>query len=235
MTTDLSGAQRELDDARRERAELDELIEGLEGQVRAGEASEAEQQLAERYSLARLAQLRQEAAEQRVRDAEAAELAGRRDAALQEAQAALGAVSGAVLAEKYAAALAALDDLAAACKQRDESTRRHLAVFRELGMAEQIVADQPHQQIIEVGEERFEVGTWTADRIVTRAVGRVAAAHGLRTLLGGMGRFGGVHALEVAVSGLPVRDARDAEAAGRLPGVLLRAVRRGRQQAEARA
>ncbi|MFF9861131.1 hypothetical protein [Streptomyces tendae] len=222
MTTDLSEAQRELEDARQERAELDELIEGLEGQVRAGEAAEAEQRLVEQYSLQRLAQLRAQAAEQRVRDAEAAELARRREAALQEAHTALGAVSGAVLAEKYAAALAALDDLAAACKQRDESTRRHLAVFRELGMTE---------HSIEVGEERFEAGMWTADPIVTRVVARVAAAHGLRRLLKGMGSLGSVHALEVAVLGLPVREARNLDAGGRLPGALLRAVRRGNGEA----
>jgi hypothetical protein len=64
MTTEeLTQAQRELNDARREREELDGLISGLEEQVRAGEASDAEQQLAERYSLQKLAQLRQQAAE----------------------------------------------------------------------------------------------------------------------------------------------------------------------------
>ncbi|MEV4043154.1 hypothetical protein [Streptomyces sp. NPDC049744] len=227
MTTDLGGAQRELEDARRERAELDELIGALEGQVRDGEAADAARELTAQYGLQRLAQLRAEAAEQRVRDAEAAELAGRRELALAEAERALGAVSGSVLAGKYAAALAALDDLTVVCKERDEATRRHLGVFRELGMTEQVVVDEPHQQIIEVGRERFEVGMWTPERIVTRVVGRLAVGHRLRELMASTRGFGGVHDLDVAVSGLPVREARDAEAAGRLPGVLLRAVRRG--------
>jgi hypothetical protein len=157
MTTEeLTQAQRELNDARREREELDGLISGLEEQVRAGEASDAEQQLAERYSLQKLAQLRQQAAERRVRDAEAAALTERRRQAEAAAQADLEILGVDRLAAALDAAVNALGELQRLGDARQDALRRHAATFVELGMDDKIVHRDGGWVVFEAGGERYD-------------------------------------------------------------------------------
>ncbi|MBK6040824.1 hypothetical protein [Streptomyces sp. MBT55] len=178
MTTELSEAQRELADNRAEIAELQGLIDGLEEKVRNGEEAEEAQQLGEQYGLKRLAELRQEAAERKLAKAEAAEEARRRGEAEEAARADLGAASDEVIADKFTAALAALDDLAEVCVQRETAVRTHLKAFAELGMPN-VVANENPQFIIRVDGTKFEVGERKAQDLVSRAINRVYAVRGL--------------------------------------------------------
>ncbi|MGW6584438.1 hypothetical protein [Streptomyces globisporus] len=179
MTTELSEAQRELADNRAEIAELQGLIDGLEERVREGEAAEEAQLLGERYGLKRLAELRQEAAERKLAKAEAAEEARRRGEAEEAARADLAAVSDEVIADKFMAALAALDDLAEVCVQREASVWRHLKVFAGLGMPN-VISNAPPQHIFSLDGTKFEAGERRAQNLVNRAINRVYLLRGLR-------------------------------------------------------
>ncbi|MER6601829.1 hypothetical protein [Streptomyces parvus] len=178
MTTELSEAQRELADNRAEIAELQGLIDGLEEKVRNGEEAEEAQQLGEQYGLKRLAELRQEAAERKLAKAEAAEEARRRVEAEEAARADLGAASDEVIADKFMAALAALDDLAEVCVQRETTVRTHLKAFVELDMPN-VIANTNPQFIFRLDGTKFEVGERKAQELVSRAINRVYAVRGL--------------------------------------------------------
>ncbi|MFE7648676.1 hypothetical protein [Streptomyces phaeoluteigriseus] len=156
MTTEMTEAQRELEDARREREELDSLIEGLEAQVRAGETVAAERQLAERYGVQRLARLRQEAAEQRVRDAEAAALAERRRQAEAAAQADLEILGVDRLAEALGVAVNALAELQRLGDARQAALDRHARAFLDLGMDGKIRHRDGGWVVFEAGGERYD-------------------------------------------------------------------------------
>ncbi|MFD3640683.1 hypothetical protein [Streptomyces griseus] len=178
MTTELSKAQQELADNRAEIAELQGLIDGLEEKVRNGEEAEEAQQLGEQYGLKRLAELRQEAAERKLAKAEAAEAARRRGEAEDAARADLGAASDEVIADRFVAAMAALDALAGVCVQRETAVRTHLKAFVELGMPN-VVANENPQFIIRVDATKFEVGERKAQDLVSRVINRVYAVRGL--------------------------------------------------------
>ncbi|MYX15441.1 hypothetical protein GTY67_18960 [Streptomyces sp. SID8374] len=174
----LAEAQRELADTRAEIAELQGLIDGLEEKVRNGEEAEEAQLLGEQYGLKRLAELRQEAAERKLAKAEAAEEARRRGEAEEAARADLGAASDEVIADRFVAAVAALDALAEVCVQRETAVRTHLKAFAALDMPN-VVANENPQFIIRVGDSKFEVGERKAQELVSRAINRVYAVRGL--------------------------------------------------------
>ncbi|WP_329220283.1 hypothetical protein [Streptomyces microflavus] len=226
MTTELTVAQQELADTKAEIAELQGLIDGLEEQVREGEAAEEAQQLGEKYGVLRVAQLRQEAAERKLAKAEAAELARRRAAAEAAARADMVELSDAALAVKYAAALAALDDLAAVCVRREDAMREHLAVFADLGM-KNVIANAPPQHIFALDGEKFEVGTRRPQDLVTRATAHVFRVRALRDAP----RIGGsAHPVErvlTAWAGMSERETKAADVSGSLAGRLVEAARKG--------
>ncbi|MGW3927846.1 hypothetical protein ACWECC_07075 [Streptomyces microflavus] len=174
----LSAAQQELADTRAEIAEMQGVIDTLEEQVREGEAAEEAQQMAERYGLKRLAELRQEAAERKLAKAEAAEVVRRRGEAEEAARTDLGAASDEVIAAKYRAALAALDDLAEVCVQREIAVRAHLKAFAALDMPN-VIANHTPQHIFSLDGTKFEVGERKAQDLVSRATNRVYAVRGL--------------------------------------------------------
>ncbi|MFI6123249.1 hypothetical protein ACIBCU_26310 [Streptomyces sp. NPDC051064] len=218
--TGLTAAQQELVDAKAEIAEMQGLIDGLEEKVRDGEAAEEAQQLGEQYGLQRLAVLRREAAERKLEKAEAAELSRRRGEAEKTARVELTEVSTGVIAEKYAAAMAALDDLADVCVRREDAVRRHLAVFADLDMPH-VIANANPQHIFALDGERYERGTHTAQHLVSRATSHVFRVHGLR---GGPSDFGGLHPVEeviTAASGMTTAEAKAANASGSLPARLV--------------
>ncbi|MGC2997418.1 hypothetical protein ACPF8X_03175 [Streptomyces sp. G35A] len=156
MSQELTEAQAQLEDARREKAELDELIAGLEQQVRAGENEEAERCLGEQYSLERLARLRQEAAEQRVRDAEAAELEQRRREAEAAAQADLEILSVGRLAEALDAAVNALAELQRLGDARQAALERHAKAFLDLGMDDRVRHREGRWVVFEAGGTKYD-------------------------------------------------------------------------------
>ncbi|WP_411097166.1 hypothetical protein [Streptomyces sp. 020-2-3H-GM] len=230
MTTELSAAQRELADNRAEIAELQGLIDGLEEKVLNGEAAEEAQRLGEQYGLKRLAELRQEAAERKLAKAEAAEEARRRGEAEEAARVDLEAASDEVIADKFMAALAALDDLAEVCVQRETAVRDHLHAFVELDMPN-VVANENPQFIIRVGGAKFEVGERKAQDLVGRAINRVYAVRGLS----GAPRIGiGSNVVERLVAarvGVGEQQAREQTDTSAFAELLVLAARQGEKEA----
>ncbi|MFT9670516.1 hypothetical protein ACMZ5F_11385 [Streptomyces rhizosphaericola] len=174
----LTEAQRELADTRAEIAEMQGVIDVLEKKVREGEEAEEAQQLGEKYGVLRVAQLQQERAEKRLKEAEAAEKARRRGVAEEAARVDLGAASDEVIADKFMAALAALDALAEVCVQRETVVRDHLKAFVELDMPN-VIANTNPQFIFRLDGTKFEVGERKAQELVSRAINRVYLVRGL--------------------------------------------------------
>ncbi|ARI54576.1 hypothetical protein A6E92_22195 [Streptomyces sp. S8] len=174
----LTEAQRELADTRAEIAEMQGVIDVLEKKVREGEEAEEAQQLGEKYGVLRVAQLQQERAEKRLKEAEAAEEARRRGVAEEAARVDLGAASDEVIADKFMAALAALDALAEVCVQRETVVRDHLKAFVELDMPN-VIANTNPQFIFRLDGTKFEVGERKAQELVSRAINRVYLVRGL--------------------------------------------------------
>ncbi|MEU3835578.1 hypothetical protein [Streptomyces microflavus] len=226
----LTEAQQELADTRAEIAEMQGVIDVLEEKVREGEEAEEAQQLAERYGLKRLAELRQEAAERKLAKAEAAELARQRGAAEATARADLGAASDEVIVAKYRAALAALDDLAEVCVQREAAVRTHLKAFAELDMPN-VVANSNPQFIFRVDGTKFEVGERKAQDLVSRAINRVYAVRGLS----GAPRIGigsnPVERLVAAGVGVGEQQAREQSDTSAFAQLLVSAARKGEKEA----
>ncbi|MFD9716692.1 hypothetical protein [Streptomyces sp. NPDC059076] len=222
--TELTQAQQTLADTKAEIAEMQGVIDVLEQKVRDGEEAEEAQALGERYGLRRLAELRREAAERKLEKAEAADLARRRGEAEAAARADLAEVSNDVIAGKYAAALAALDDLAVVCGRREETVHRHLAVFADFGMPN-VIANQAPQHIFALDGEQFEGGTHKAQNLVSRATAHVFRVHGLR---GGPSEGISVHPVErplAVAAGMSVRDAKAASESGSLAARLITVAR----------
>ncbi|MFJ3141407.1 hypothetical protein ACIPJM_02945 [Streptomyces halstedii] len=138
MTAELAEARAQLEDARREKAELDGLIAGLEAQVVDEESAEAERRLAEQYSLERLARVRQEAARKRVERAEVAELRERREAAVRAAAEELESLGLERLAEACEEALRAIGRVCELGDARQAAVVRHAKAFLELGMLDRV-------------------------------------------------------------------------------------------------
>ncbi|MFC8724306.1 hypothetical protein [Streptomyces bacillaris] len=226
MTTELTEAQRELADTKAEIAELQALIDGLEEKVREGEEAEEAQQLGEQYGLKRLAELRREAAERKLAKAEAADLARRRGEAEAAARADMVELSDAALAVKYAAAVAALDDLAAVCVRREDAMRGHLKAFVELGM-ENVIANAPPQHIFALDGELFEVGTRRPQDLVTRATAHVFRVRALRDAPRIGDRAHPVERVLAAAAGMSEQETKAAGESGALAGRLVEAARKG--------
>lgn len=227
--SELTQAQQELADTRAEIAEMQGVIDVLEEQVREGEEAEEAQQIAERYGLKRLAELRQEAAERKLAKAETAEAARRRGEAEEAARADLGAASDEVIADKYRAALAALDDLAEVCVQRETAVRTHLRAFAELDMPN-VIANKNPQFIFQVDGTKFEVGERKAQELVSRAINRVYAVRGLS----GAPRIGmgssPVERLVAARMGVGAQEAREQTDTSAFARLMVSAARQGEKE-----
>ncbi|MEV1088008.1 hypothetical protein [Streptomyces microflavus] len=232
MTAELTEAQQELADTRAEIAEMQGVIDTLEEQVREGEASQEAQALGEKYGVLRLAELRQEAAGRKLKRAEAAEAARRRGEAEDAARADMVELSDAALAAKYAAALAALDDLAEVCVRREDAMLGHLKTFADLKMTN-VIANAPPQHIFALDGEKFEVGTRRPQDLVTRATAHVFRVRGLRDAP----RIGGsAHPVErvlTAAAGMSERQVKEADVSGNLAGRLVAVAREGARKVHA--
>ncbi|EGE43192.1 hypothetical protein GTY83_19160 [Streptomyces sp. SID4928] len=156
MTTELSEAQRELADNRAEIAELQGLIDGLEEKVRNGEAVEEAQQLGEQYGVLRVAQLRQEAVELKLKRAEAAELRERQEAAVQAAAEELEALSPERLADACEEALKVIERVHRLGDARQAAVVRHAKAFLELGMLDRVHHHAGPWVVFEVGGVRYD-------------------------------------------------------------------------------
>ncbi|MFB7555342.1 hypothetical protein [Streptomyces brevispora] len=154
--SELTEARAQLDDAHREKSELDELIAGLERQVVDGESEEAEQRLGEQYSLERLARVRQQAAAKRVERAEALELQERRQAAVQAAKVELEALTPERLAEACEDALGVIDRVCRLGDARQAAVVRHAQAFLELGMQDRIRHKDGSWVVYEVDGVRYD-------------------------------------------------------------------------------
>ncbi|MGW6288830.1 hypothetical protein [Streptomyces sp. NPDC055107] len=156
MTTELSEAQRELADNRAEIAELQGLIDGLEEKVRDGEAVEEAQQLGEKYGVLRVAQLRKEAVERKLKVAEAAALREQQDAAVRAAREELEALGPEKLAEACAEALRAIERVQQLGDARQAAVTRHGRAFLDLGMRDRIYHQDAGWIVFEAGGVRYD-------------------------------------------------------------------------------
>ncbi|MGW2895849.1 hypothetical protein ACWDAO_14810 [Streptomyces sp. NPDC001212] len=153
---ELSEAQQALDAAQRDKAQLDERIEALEERVREGNEQSAIEELGRQWAARRRVELRQEAAEQMVREAEAAELAQKRREAEAAAQADLDELGVPVLAEAFEDAVRALDRLQQLGDARQAAIERHAKVFVDLEMTGPIVHREGDWTVYEVAGSRFD-------------------------------------------------------------------------------
>ncbi|MEV7427007.1 hypothetical protein [Streptomyces sp. NPDC091212] len=177
MTTqDLSEAQRQLADAQAEKTELDGLIEGLEAQVLAGEEEAAAKQLGEKWSLRRLAELRRQRADRRLKEAEAADLARRQSEARKAAAVDLETLAVGVVFEKYRAALVAVDDFMTVCAAREGAILTHSRALEAVGDKQMLVDTGDSRIMLDLPGERFECGRYEPSNMVTRMTGAVAVA-----------------------------------------------------------
>ncbi|MFJ5046394.1 hypothetical protein [Streptomyces sp. NPDC088719] len=156
MTAELNEAQRELADTRAEIAELQGVIDGLEEQVRDGEATAEAQQLGERYGVLRVAQLRQEAAQRKLKRTEAAEVARRRGEAEKAARAELESLSPERLAEACEEALEVIERLCRLGDARQAAVARHAKTFLDLGMMDRVHHQAGAWVVFEVGGVRYD-------------------------------------------------------------------------------
>ena len=127
-------AQEELAAARAEAGELQEHIDALEGQVREGQEQDAAMELGKAYGLRRLAELRQERAEQKTARAEAEDLERRRLAAVAGAEADLTQLGIDRLAAAFTEAVEALERLARLGDTRQAAIEQHGRAFVDLGL-----------------------------------------------------------------------------------------------------
>ncbi|GAB3169815.1 hypothetical protein [Streptomyces incanus] len=232
MSEGLIEAQAGLDDAKRQRREAVSLVEALEERVREGNEEVAALELGQQHGLLRLASLQQERAEKQLRAAEAQALEDERRRALDAARADLAAGSVAVIAQKYGAALVALDDLAAVCDAREAAIVRHREVFERLGMKGNVLAGPP-QVVVQVDGERFVAGDCQAESMVTRVVGRLSRVRAFRQLSRLSSNFMGYHEVELVLTGLPRAEARSVEETTGLAQPLVVAARAAVESGEA--
>ncbi|MFE7229882.1 hypothetical protein ACFVAF_04240 [Streptomyces sp. NPDC057596] len=176
MSTDLEAARAQLADARREKEEVDGLIDALEERVRSGQEQVNAQQLGEKYGLQRLAELQQERAERRV---EAAEAEARRQALAEARKVAadeLSAVSTEALDVLHRKALVALDDFVSACQAREQAIGRHADQLKQLGDRQIWVDTNSSDVAVRVGGELYRLGAFLPEAMAVRAVGAVLVA-----------------------------------------------------------
>jgi hypothetical protein len=156
MSEQMAAAQSELEDAKRQMAEADKLIAVLEERVQSGGEEVTALEMGERYGVQRLAALQQERAERLVAEAEAADLARRREEAEEAACRELEAVSPEALAAACKAALQAMDEVQRLAAARHAAARRHADTFIELGMADRIVHRDGGWVVFEAGGVRYD-------------------------------------------------------------------------------
>ncbi|MEV5611498.1 hypothetical protein [Streptomyces sp. NPDC052225] len=156
MSEQMTAAQAQLEDARRQKAEADDLIAALEERVQSGGEEVTALEMGERYGVQRLAALQQRRAEQLVADAEAADLERRRQEAEETARQELEALSPEVLADACEAALKAIDEVQRLAADRQAATRRHADTFIDLGMSDRIVHRDGGWVVFEAGGGRYD-------------------------------------------------------------------------------
>lgn len=232
MSEELADARARLEDAQRQKDEADALIEALEQQVVDGQDEVVVLEAGQQYGMQRLAELQRQRAQKQVQAAEAAALEERRGQALAAAGADLSGFSMEVIAQKYGAALAALDDLAAACDAREAAIVRHRVVFEQLGMDGSIPANTPHQRIIEVSGERFEEGACKAELMASRVVARLSRVRSFRQLIKASNIAGGYHQAELILTGLSRERARLVEESSGLAAPLVEAAHAAAQNVQ---
>lgn len=154
--TELTAAQQELADTKAEIDEMQGVIDVLEEKVRDGEAVEEAQQLGEKYGVLRVTQLRKEAAERKLKQAEAAALRERREAAVQAAREELGELTPERLAEACEDALGVIDRVCRLGDARQAAVVRHAQAFLELGMQDRIRHKDGSWVVYEVDGVRYD-------------------------------------------------------------------------------
>ncbi|MBT2425228.1 hypothetical protein J7F02_05890 [Streptomyces sp. ISL-112] len=154
--SELTTAQRELADTKEEIAELQGLIDGLEAQVREGEAVAEAQQLGERYGVLRVAQVRQEAAELKLKRAEAAERRERQEAAVQAAAEELESLGPERLAAACEEALRAIERVQQLGDARQAAVTRHAQAFLDLGMRDRIRHQDAGWVVFQAGGVKYD-------------------------------------------------------------------------------
>ncbi|MFF3891803.1 hypothetical protein ACFYY3_01085 [Streptomyces sp. NPDC001812] len=130
---ELSEARGQLEDAQREKTELDALIQGLEEQVREGNEHQAVEELGRQWSVRRLVELRQEAAERRLLEAEALERERQLREKVAAAEADLTQLTPAQFAPAFDEAVSALEKLAAMGAAYQEAVNRHARALVDAG------------------------------------------------------------------------------------------------------
>ncbi|MEU7380941.1 hypothetical protein AB0A91_13200 [Streptomyces sp. NPDC042207] len=174
----VSEAREQLEDARRRREEAGALVEALEERVRSGDEEVVAMELGQQYGLARLAELEQERAERRVREAEAEAHRQALDEARRAAGEELSGVSLEVLDGLHRRLLAALDTFVAACQTREAAIGRHAEQLKQLGDRHLWIDTNGAGVALRVGEELYRDGEFEADKLVRRAAGAVLWTRG---------------------------------------------------------
>lgn len=149
-------AREQLADAQAEMDELQQLIDGLEDQVREGDETKAQMKLGEAFGLKRLAELRREAAERKVARAEAEERAQQRLEAEAAAQADLEQLGVDRLAAAFDTAVRALTDLKTLGDARQAAIERHAQAYVNLGMRDRILHQDGRWVRFEVGGVQYD-------------------------------------------------------------------------------
>lgn len=152
----LTEAQQELADTKEEIAELQALINGLEEQVRNGEEVAEARAAGEQYGVLRVAQVRQEAAELKLKRAEAAERRERREAAVRAAAEELESLGPERLAEACEEALRAIERVQQLGDARQAAVVRHAKAFVDLEMRDRIHHQDGGWIVFEAGGVRYD-------------------------------------------------------------------------------
>lgn len=151
MSEQMATAQAQLEDAQRQKAEADDLIRALERRVHDGDVEVTAIEMGEQYGVQRLAALQQQRADRLVAEAEAADLARRRQEAEEAARRELEAVSPEVLADACEAALLALERVHALGAERQAVLRRHAQTYLSLGMTDKVRHQEGSWIVYEAG------------------------------------------------------------------------------------
>ncbi|WDT90769.1 hypothetical protein H0E86_03910 [Streptomyces sp. SCSIO-PteL053] len=154
--SELTQTQQELADTKAEIAELQGVIDGLEEKVREGEATAEATALGEQYGVLRVAQLRQEAVQRKLKRAEAAELRERQEAAVRAASEELEALSPERLADACEEALQAIERVHRLGDARQAAVVRHAQAFVDLEMRDRIHHQDGGWVVFEVGGVRYD-------------------------------------------------------------------------------
>lgn len=156
MTQQMAAAQAQLEDAKQQKAEADELIAALEERVQSGGEEVTALEMGEQYGVQRLAALQQERAERLVAEAEAADLARRREEAEAAACREMEALSSEALTQACEKAMKAIDAVQRLGDERQSALERHAKAFVELGMTDKILHCEGSWIVFEAGGSRYD-------------------------------------------------------------------------------